>query len=75
MVNDIALSMFNNHQSAMYDDEPVLSFFENTIPFSQSNPEDLAEIRAWGSSRAVPAGTAPVLPSFDGGAGRRIVLV
>jgi SpoVK/Ycf46/Vps4 family AAA+-type ATPase len=75
VVNDIALSMFNNHQSAMYDDETVLSFFENTIPFSQSNPEDLAEIRAWGSSRAVPAGTAPVLPSFDGGAGRRIVLV
>ncbi len=76
VVNDIATTMFSNHQTSMYPDETVFAFFENTMPFSRSNPEDLAAIRAWGESRAIPAGTPPQqTASAKVGSGRRIVVL
>jgi hypothetical protein len=74
VVNDIALTMFRDHQSAMYPDQTVIAFFENTMPFSRSNPEDLAAIRAWGESRAIPAGTPGEAAGHGAGPGRRIVV-
>lgn len=53
-------------------DDQIRAHFGNVLPFSKSNPEDLAELRAWGQARCVPAGdpidaTAPAT-------GRRVVL-
>src|SRR5690606_29617903 len=75
VVNDIATTMFSNHQTTMYPDDTVVAFFENTMPFSRSNPEDLAAIRAWGESRAIPAGTPASAAAATVGAGRRIVVL
>ncbi|MBX3087337.1 MAG: AAA family ATPase [Cryobacterium sp.] len=76
VINDIATTMFSNHQSTMYPDDTVVAFFENTMPFSRSNPEDLAAIRAWGESRAIPAGTPSTqIGSAKVTAGRRIVVL
>jgi hypothetical protein len=75
VVNDLALTRFRDHQTAMYPDETVLAFFANMMPFSRSNPEDLAAIRHWGLSRAVPAGSAAAQPVSGEPAGRRIVVL
>ncbi|MCS7459625.1 AAA family ATPase [Paenibacillus doosanensis] len=37
-------------------DETYLRFFENVVPLSQTSPEQIDQIRAWGRERAVPAG-------------------
>ncbi|MBS1696412.1 MAG: AAA family ATPase [Actinobacteria bacterium] len=37
-------------------DEVIKDQFRNLVPFSQTNPEEVAAIRAWGLERAVPAG-------------------
>lgn len=57
VVDEIGLSLYSDDRTMMYDDETVLRFFDNTIPFAQSNAESLDLIRAWGQSRAIPAGT------------------
>jgi hypothetical protein len=52
--------------------EQIRAHFTIVLPFSQSNPEDIAELRSWGQSRCIPAGDA-----IDGTAptgGRRVVL-
>jgi len=77
VVDEIGLSMYADDRTAVYDDDTVLRFFSNTIPFAHSNAEDLEQIRAWGRTRAVPAGAdqltessqrEPAVPS------RRIVM-
>jgi len=75
VVNDIAVAMFRTHQTAMYPDDTVLEFFRNTLPFSRSNPEDLADIRAWGQTRAIPAGTPQASTVTSEHTGRRIVVM
>lgn len=60
VVDEIGLSLYSDSRTTMYDDETVLSFFANTVPFAQSNAESLDLIRAWGHSRAIPAGTEVV---------------
>ena len=54
----------------------IRSQFRNVVPFSQTNPEELAAIRDWGHHRAVPAGRT-IADSPDNNsvfAGRTIVL-
>ncbi|MCF6389350.1 AAA family ATPase [Mycobacterium sp. MBM] len=41
---------------AAVPDDVVKDLFANLVPFSQTNPEEVAAIRAWGAERAVPAG-------------------
>lgn len=54
------------------DDEIQLRF-QDVIPFSMTNPEDLAEIRLWGATRCKPAGDLPPDPG-SGFARRRVIL-
>ena len=53
----------------------IKKFFTNVVPFSQTNPEDLAAIRSWGSTRCVPAArhVASNVPAAP--AGRRVVIL
>ena len=76
VVNDIGLTMYAENRRELYPDETILQFFQNTVPFARSNPEDLAAIRGWGVSRAIPAGTERQSDSERGevAAGRRIVV-
>lgn len=76
VVNEIGLTMYADDRTEMYEPGTILRFFENTVPFAQSNPEDLAAIRHWGRSRAVPAGTERAADAVRGaeGGGRRIVV-
>lgn len=75
VVHDIAAEMFLQNGGALPSDEYVREMFSNVVPFSQTNPEEVAAIRAWGKDRAVPAGR----PTADsrrsvGGTARRIVI-
>lgn len=54
-------------------DEVVKDQFRSTMPFSRTNPEDVAAIRQWGLERAVPAGRDRVDVHGAGRSGRRIV--
>jgi len=75
VVNEIGLTMYADERTEMYQPDTIMQFFSNTVPFAQSNPEDLAAIRNWGRSRAVPAGTARATdPQRGGDSGRRIVV-
>jgi hypothetical protein len=49
------------------------SCFENVVPLSKTNPEQVELIREWGRTRAVPASTVPVTTDAPVGA-RRVVI-
>jgi ATP-dependent 26S proteasome regulatory subunit len=55
-VNDIATSMYASHTESIPSDARIRQFFANVVPYSRTNPEDVADIRNWGMHRAVPAG-------------------
>lgn len=67
VVHDIATEMFAKNLSTLPDRGYITGQFSNVVPFSQSNPEDLAAIRAWGQSRAVPAGDKVSSPELNNG--------
>lgn len=56
VIHDIASDMFAKHTMVLPDEAYILDVFRNVMPFSRSNPEEVAAIRAWGENRAVPAG-------------------
>ena len=73
-VHDIATARFTSHSTAMPGDDVIRQFFENVVPYSRTNAEDVAAIRSWGRGRAVPAGTPGHAP-LDGAVSRRIVVM
>lgn len=56
VVHDIASDMFANNSVMLPDEGYIIDVFKNVVPFSKSNPEEVAAIRDWGNNRAVPAG-------------------
>lgn len=75
VVHDLGAKMFTE-QGELPTIEEIALHFSNVVPYSQTNPEDVAQIRQWGSSRCVPAG----MPSSDTVTGspvggRRVVLL
>ena len=48
--------MFANNSVMLPDEGYIIDVFKNVVPFSKSNPEEVAAIRDWGNNRAVPAG-------------------
>jgi len=77
VIHEIAARRFTSAQEGEPSDEEILAYFDNVLPYSQTNPEDVAAIRAWGESRCVPAGSARTLNGTFAGATapRRRVLV
>jgi hypothetical protein len=74
-IHDIGTEMHTKHLDALPSEDLIKDVIRNVLPFSRTNPDELAEIRAWGRERAVPAGRQ----IGDGDAkqaagGRRIVL-
>ena len=67
--------MYNRQSRALPDETTIYDHFRTVVPFSRSNPDDVADIRAWGQSRALPAGrTEAVAPGPGGAPGRRVVV-
>lgn len=54
-VRDVVKQAFINGDESITD-QTFVDFFENVVPLSQTSPEQIAQIRAWGRERAVPAG-------------------
>lgn len=50
------------------------SCFENVVPLSKTNPEQIELIREWGRSRAVPASSVPVAMVGAPAGARRVVI-
>ncbi|PAY23342.1 ATPase [Dietzia natronolimnaea] len=76
VIHDVAWAMRESGRQAIPGDDELREFFSNVVPYSVTNAEDLAAIRNWGRTRAVPAGT----PSSDGiplasGDRRRVVVL
>ena len=74
VVNELAQKMFGRGTGALPSDDEIRLHFRNVIPYSQTNAEDVAAIRAWGQHRCLPAGSL-ALPESDGQSQpRRVVL-
>ena len=72
--HELGASMLRNHTTQVPSDDRIRESFANTVPFSRSNPDDLAAIRAWGRERAVPASTQPIVADVPGAPHVRRVL-
>lgn len=72
VVHDLAVKRLTSTTRLMPTEDEMRAHFSNVVPYSQTNAEDVASIRAWGQNRCVPAGDAdqPALPVGN----RRIVL-
>lgn len=75
-IQDIAWDRRDRNDNGPVDDSLVIQAFENVVPFSRTNPEDVAAIRQWGLERAIPANGrhAGAPAAVISGAGRRVVL-
>lgn len=75
VVHDIATKVFVDQLPELPAEAEICQFFTNVVPYSQTNPEDVAAIRAWGQARCVPASqrTEPASPLNN--PGRRVVIV
>jgi ATP-dependent 26S proteasome regulatory subunit len=73
-VNDIATTMLATHTETVPGDTQIKQFFVNVVPYSRTNPEDVADIREWGATRAVPAGEHKQRPTETVGAASRQVV-
>lgn len=51
----------------------VVETFRNAVPLSQTNPDQIEEIRAWGRERALPAGRAHATNGPTTLTGRRVL--
>lgn len=77
VVHDVASEMFSKQSVDLPGAEYIQRIFRSVVPFSRSNPEELARIRSWGAERAVPAGSRPeqaFSTAHGAPTGRRIVL-
>lgn len=65
----------SNHQGEKMSEQAIIDMVTNIIPLSQTNPEKIEEIRAWGRERAVPASGRPIGGNVEGSktTGRRIL--
>ncbi|MET0932009.1 MAG: AAA family ATPase [Aeromicrobium sp.] len=75
-VQDVAWERRDRNETGAIDDSLVIEAFGNVVPFSRTNPEEVAAIRQWGLERAIPANgrrSASAAPSVPG-AQRRVIL-
>ncbi|OBJ70992.1 AAA family ATPase [Mycobacterium sp. 1274756.6] len=73
-VHQIASASFRRREPQP-SEEFVIATFASVIPFSRTNPEEVAAIRAWGKERAMPAGRSGIADAKTAGGGPRRVVV
>jgi hypothetical protein len=75
-IQDIAWERRDRGDTGPVDEALVLAAFNNIVPFSQTNPEQVAQIRQWGAERAIAAnGEHANAPAAPGAAQQRRVVV
>lgn len=79
VVHDIATDLFTQgrlspEQAALPSDAELRRYFEDVVPYSQTNAEDVAAIRLWGRGRCLPAGSTSWDPIPGVPPARRIVV-
>ena len=52
----------------------VVDTFINTNPLSRTHPEEIAELRAWGRDRAIPAGATGISGASTANGRRRVIV-
>ena len=60
VLHDLGVHSYLHCGGAIPGSDVVRRAFANVVPFSQTNPEEVAAIRSWGNGRAVPAGRESV---------------
>ncbi|WP_120004385.1 AAA family ATPase [Nesterenkonia muleiensis] len=75
-IEDVAWERRDRNDHGPIDDELVTEAFQNVVPFSKTNPEEVASIRQWGLERAIPANgrTLETVANPLNGSPRRVVL-
>ena len=75
-MHDIAAELFLTKSPTGPSESFVREVFENVVPYSHTNPEDVAAIRQWGRERAVPAGSTGFADGDGAGVsrGRRVII-
>lgn len=74
VVHDIASHMFAQGTTQLPSERQIEDRFRDVIPYSRSNAEDVAALRAWASGRCVPAGTPQTDHTYGGPQTRRVVI-
>jgi hypothetical protein len=74
VLQDVGAEMHLNKRTEI-DSDFIINAFTNTVPYSQTNPEQIEEIRAWGRDRAVPAGELPRASNNGSHSGRRVLIM
>ena len=73
-IHDIASAMFADGVTAVPTESEITAYFRNVVPYSQTNPEDVAAIRSWGNGRCLPAGTTTAQDLGATAINRRVIL-
>ena len=76
VIHELGLLRHTEHRTEVPSDGEVLQAFSDVVPFSATNPEDLAAIRQWAQGRCRPAGqvSGGHGPVAQPGAVRRVFL-
>ncbi|MFT4298205.1 MAG: AAA family ATPase [Aeromicrobium sp.] len=80
-ISELANDQLERDATGVIDESLAIQAFSNVVPFSRTNPEEVAYIRQWGLERAIPAngGGGPAVSAAKAappapGSGRRVVL-
>ncbi|QGF23382.1 AAA family ATPase [Raineyella fluvialis] len=74
VVHGIASRMFSRGTVQLPSDEELSDWFSDVVPYSRTNAEDVAALRAWAQGRCIPAGTTPSVVPVGGQPVRRVVI-
>lgn len=73
VVHNIASRMFTQGNAYLPPDEEIRAWFRDVVPYSKSNPEDVAGLRSWAQGRCIPAGFSAQAPAA-GAPVRRVII-
>lgn len=74
VVHAIASRMYTQGASMLPPDQELRDWFSDVVPYSRSNSEDVAQLRAWANGRCLPAGTPPTSDTPGMATTRRLVV-
>jgi hypothetical protein len=74
VVHEMAAGLLHAPPGTVPPRETMLAHISNVVPYSQTNPEELASIRAWGRTRAIPAGVSDEAVAPQHSDRRRVVI-
>lgn len=76
VVHDIATDKFTAGRAELPPHDVIVRYFRGVVPYSQTNPEDVAAIRSWGRGRCLPASRTTATQDVATGTlpGRRVIV-